>query len=68
MPIIFIEATDYSQGAEDEWTQVDTQYGDDGIIQHTVYDTIPYINSSFPGRIEERLSTVTGLLMEMLEN
>ncbi len=64
IPFLFIEATDYSQGEEDGWTQVDPRYGDEGVIRHTSYDTIPYINSSFPGRIEERLSTVVSFVME----
>jgi len=64
IPFLFIEATDYSLGEEDGWTQVDPRFGDEGVIQHTPYDTIPYINTTFPGRIEERLSTVVTLLME----
>lgn len=66
IPIIFIESADYTEENGEGWTQVDPEFGDDGIIQHTSYDTIRYINTSFPGRIEDRLSTVTRFLVDVL--
>ena len=66
IPILFIEATDYTQGEEDGWTQVDMKYGDKGIIRHTMYDNLQYINTTFPGRIKERLSVVTHFISNLL--
>ncbi|PWR71895.1 hypothetical protein ACKUB1_11505 [Methanospirillum stamsii] len=45
----FIEATVYSKRDMDRWTRVDPVYMEDGVIQHTWYDRVRYIESSFPG-------------------
>ena len=66
VPIAYIEATNWELGDEDGYTQFDLAYGVDGMTRHTKYDTISYIEQIFPGRIEERLQTVSDLLYETL--
>lgn len=66
IPFAYLEATNWDIGDEDGWTQVDLLYGDEGVIRHTPYDTLPYLNRVFPERIDERLEILTMLLYESL--
>ena len=61
IPFAFLEATDWNLGDMDGLTQFDTSLGEDGVSRHTQYDTIEYLNSVFPGRINERLTELTKL-------
>ncbi len=66
IPYGYFEATNWTLGDMDGYTQVDVEYGLDGAIWHTGYDNIGYIEDTFPGRIEERLSTFTQVLTNIL--
>ena len=66
IPYAYFEATNWELGELDGYTQVPVEYGDDGEIWHTEYDYIDYIESNFPGRINERLNTFSQVLVEML--
>ena len=55
IPFIYFEATNWTLGAMDGWTQVEPQYGDDGYIWHTPYDNLDYLDATFPGRVNEHL-------------
>jgi alkaline phosphatase isozyme conversion protein len=44
----YFEATDWNLGAKDGMTQVDPSLGDGGDVRHTEFDTIAYIDSTFP--------------------
>lgn len=55
MAFAYFEATNWNAGTQDGWTQVDPQYGENGRIWHTPYDTLEYLESTFPGRIDEHL-------------
>jgi alkaline phosphatase isozyme conversion protein len=66
IPFAYFEATDWTMGDQDGWTQVDPQYGDNGQIWHTQYDTLDYIDSTFPGRVDQHLGQVVMLMYEML--
>lgn len=66
VPYIYFESTNWTLGAKDGYTQVDTKLGVNGEIWHTEFDTMEYMNTNFPGRIEDRLktfSTVTEALL-----
>jgi hypothetical protein len=63
IPYTYFESTNWTLGNKDGYTQVAPQYGEDGEIWHTQYDTLEYIDSNFPGRIQERL----GLYVKVLE-
>jgi hypothetical protein len=55
IPWIYFEATNWTLGDKDGYTQVDTQYGDAGYIWHTQYDNLEYLDATFPGRVNEHL-------------
>ena len=55
IPYIYFEATNWNLGDQDGYTQVDPQYGDEGYIWHTRYDTLAYLDDTFPGRVNEHL-------------
>ena len=55
IPYVYFESTNWSLGNKDGYTQVEPQYGINGEIWHTKFDYLRYIESLFPGRIDERL-------------
>jgi alkaline phosphatase isozyme conversion protein len=66
IPYTYFESTNWLLGAKDGYTQVDPKYGINGEIWHTEYDTLEYIDKTFPGRMDERLSLFSNLLFNIL--
>src|SRR5215212_3654749 len=66
IPYTYFESTNWTLGDKDGYTQVDPQYGEDGKIWHTQYDTLEYIHATFPNRIQERLNLFVTLLEAVL--
>jgi len=66
IPILYFESTDWELGEQDGMTQVDPQFGEEGEIRHTMYDTVDYIESTFPGRIQENLELYVNLLYDII--
>lgn len=66
IPYTFFESTNWILGDEDGYTQVSPEYGDNGKIWHTRYDTLAYIDTTFPDRIEERLNLFVTVLERIL--
>jgi Zn-dependent M28 family amino/carboxypeptidase len=66
IPYTYLESTNWTLGNKDGYTQVSTEYGEDGEIWHTDYDTVEYINETFPGRIQERLTVFVVVLEAIL--
>lgn len=66
IPYTYLEATNWSLGDKDGYTQVAAAYGENGKIWHTEYDTLEYINATFPGRIQERLNLFVTVLEAVL--
>jgi len=64
--IAYFEATNWNAGDQDGWTQVDPRYGDEGSIWHTEYDTLVYLEQTFPGRIDQHLQQFSTLLYNTL--
>lgn len=62
IPWIYFEATNWTLGDQDGYTQVDTQYGDEGYIWHTPFDTLEYLEATFPGRVDEHLKIYASAL------
>jgi alkaline phosphatase isozyme conversion protein len=65
IPYAYFEATDWDL-SPDGMTQVDPQYGSNGEIRHTEYDTIEYIEKTFPGRIDDHLNVFSKLLYDLV--
>ncbi len=66
VPFAFFEATDWTLGDQDGWTQVDPKFGQHGEIWNSKYDYLDYINQNFPGRVEQHLSLFVRLLFGAL--
>jgi hypothetical protein len=66
IPYTYFESTNWMLGAKDGYTQVSTEYGENGKIWHTKYDTLEYINTTFPGRIQEKLNLFVTVLQGIL--
>ncbi|HSB00693.1 MAG TPA: M20/M25/M40 family metallo-hydrolase, partial [Anaerolineales bacterium] len=66
IPYAYFESTNWTLGDKDGYTQVSTKYGENGEIWHTQYDTLEYINGTFPGRMQERLNLFVTVLEAIL--
>lgn len=66
IPYTYFESTDWALGQKDGYTQVDEKYGATGEIWHSTYDTLEYINKTFPGRIEMQLELFVKVIMKVL--
>lgn len=64
MPYAYFEATNWDIVELDGYTQTEEH----GSIWHTENDTLDAIEERFPGRVEERLSTFSTLLTEVLKS
>ncbi|WP_054707852.1 Zn-dependent exopeptidase M28 [Bacillus sp. JCM 19041] len=64
IPYAYFEATNWEIDELDGYTQTE----DHGSIWHTEEDTLEAIDEKFPGRVEERLSTFSTLLTEVLKS
>jgi hypothetical protein len=62
IPFAYFEATNWELGERDGMTQVAPEFGDAGEIRHTVYDTMGYLDATFPGRSDQRLHLFVTLL------
>ncbi|MBA4384881.1 MAG: Zn-dependent exopeptidase M28 [Anaerolinea sp.] len=65
IPYAYFEATNWDL-SPDGMVQVDPQYGIDGEIRHTEFDTIEYIDKTFPGRIDDHLKVFVTLLYDLV--
>jgi alkaline phosphatase isozyme conversion protein len=63
IPFTYFEATNWTVGTMDGWTQVDPKYGDEGYIWHTQYDNLAYLDETFPGRVDEHLKIFVSALV-----
>ncbi|NMB89660.1 MAG: M20/M25/M40 family metallo-hydrolase, partial [Chloroflexi bacterium] len=63
---VYFEATNWTLGNLDGYTQVDPQFGENGEIWHTAYDDIAYITETFPGRLDSHLQVFTHMLFHVL--
>lgn len=63
IPFAYFEGTNWEIDDMDGYTQTE-QYGS---FWHTSKDTIEKIEELFPGRIEERLSTFSEVLQDLLK-
>ena len=62
----YFESTNWLLGDRDGYVQVDPRYGEDGRVWHTPFDTLEYIDRTFPGRADARLALFSGLLFRTL--
>jgi alkaline phosphatase isozyme conversion protein len=66
IPYIYFDTTDWTLGDKKGATQVDTKYGENGVIRHTKYDTLAYLDQNFPGRVDQHLNLFISVLYHLL--
>jgi hypothetical protein len=66
IPYAFFQTTNWTLGDKKGHTQVDPRYGAQGVIRHTQYDTLAYLDATFPGRVDERLNLFISILYNFL--
>jgi hypothetical protein len=66
IPYAYFESTNWSLGDKDGYVQVDPRFGEDGRVWHTRFDTLDYIDRTFPGRADQRLELFSGMLYRVL--
>jgi alkaline phosphatase isozyme conversion protein len=62
----YFESTNWALGNKDGYVQVNERFGDEGYIWHTPYDTLDYIDRTFPGRVDQRLRLFSSMLHRVL--
>lgn len=65
IPFAYFEATNWEL-SPDAMIQVDPQFGRRGEIRHTKFDTIDYIDATFPRRIDNHLNLFVTLLFHLI--
>ena len=66
IPFVYFETTNWNLGDKDGYTQVNLKYGARGIIRHTRYDTLAYLDATFPGRVDADLKMFAVILHSLL--
>lgn len=56
IPYVYFEASDWNLGDKNGKTQVDARFGERGVISGTKYDTLDYLDTNFPGRVDQHLN------------
>jgi alkaline phosphatase isozyme conversion protein len=65
IPYAYFEATNWDL-SPDAMIQVNPQFGKRGEIRHTKFDTLDYLDATFPGRIDHHLHLFVTLLFNLL--
>lgn len=66
VPYAYFESTNWLLGDKDGYVQVDPRYGEGGRVWHTQFDTLDYIERTFPGRVNDRLELFSRMLYRVL--
>jgi alkaline phosphatase isozyme conversion protein len=66
IPYAYFEATNWTLGDRNGYTQVDPQFGESGEIWHTQYDNLEYLDKTFPGRVDAHLNLFVSVLQAIL--
>jgi alkaline phosphatase isozyme conversion protein len=66
IPYIYFDSTDWTLGDKKGATQVDSKYGENGLIRHTQDDTLAYLDQNFPGRVDQHLNLFISVLYNLL--
>ncbi len=66
IPYAFFQSTNWTLGNKKGQTQVDARFGDHGVIRGTKYDTLDYLDTNFPGRVDAHLNLFISVLYNLL--
>ena len=66
IPYVYFDTTNWTLGDKKGSTQVDAGFGENGVIRHTKYDTLAYLDANFPGRVDQHLNLFVSVLSNLL--
>jgi hypothetical protein len=66
IPFVYFTSANWNLGDKKGLIQVDPKYGNQGVIRHTEYDTLAYLDSTFPGRVDDHLNLFISILYNLL--
>lgn len=66
IPYAYFVSSDWNLGDKNGITQVDPSYGDNGVIRYTADDTLSYLDTTFPGRVDQHLNLYISVLVHVL--
>ena len=66
IPFAFFQSTNWTLGDQKGHAQVDPRFGEQGVIRHTKFDTLEYLDTTFPGRVDEHLNLFISVLFNLL--
>jgi alkaline phosphatase isozyme conversion protein len=66
IPYAYFQTTNWGLGDKQGLTQVDVHFGEKGVIRNTKYDTLAYMDTNFPGRVNEHLNLFISILYHLL--
>ena len=66
IPFAYFVTTNMTLGDKKGTTQVDPRYGENGVIRNTKYDTLTYLDTTFPGRVDAHLDLFISVLYSLL--
>jgi Zn-dependent M28 family amino/carboxypeptidase len=66
IPYVYFDSTDWTLGDKKGATQVDSKYGENGVIRHTKDDSLTYLDQTFPGRVDQHLNLFISVLYNLL--
>lgn len=66
IPYAYFQAANWNLGDKKGSEQVDTRFGDHGVIRQTKFDTLAYLDDNFPGRVDERLNLFISIVFNLL--
>jgi len=66
IPYAFFDTANWNLGDKNGKTQVDPRYGDHGVISGTKFDTLDYLDTNFPGRVDQHLNLFVAVVYNLL--
>ena len=66
IPFAYFTSANWSLGDKKGQTQVDPRFGENGVIRHTKYDSLTYMDATFPGRVDQHLNLFISVLYALL--
>jgi alkaline phosphatase isozyme conversion protein len=68
IPYAYFQSSNWTLGDKKGKTQVDVSLGEHGVIRNTKYDTLEYLDATFPGRVDQRLDLFISILYNLLKH
>jgi len=66
IPYAYFQSTNWGLGSKNGLMQVAQNYGDKGVISGTKYDTLDYLDKTFPGRVDQHLNLFISVVYNLL--